>query len=245
MAAPTGAGRRRSHSPPSSPRPSEARAGACQSGSNSALAEPLAPVSPLEGEMSAQPTEGGEQRQRRRAALSPRHPGRRAGIGEPRALRQRSDKRGKHPASPVPGRACACPGRREERLERQTPAEGANGSRLSGFACGRDDSPRKTPDLASPPRVTPDEHCEIPGLLAARAAATARGQSLSHRSPPLRGRCRRSRQRGVAEAATTTRQKHKWRPNQSVRRHRQAAPMRPCLNLTRPPLRCRGFFLIA
>ncbi len=53
------------------------------------------------------------------------------------------------------------PGRREERSERKscgatalrlTPAEGANGSRLSGFACGRDDGLRKRRGLASPLR---------------------------------------------------------------------------------------------
>jgi len=43
------------------------------------------------------------------------------------------------------------PGRRGERSVQPTSAEGANGSRLSGFACGRDDVLRGRHDLTSPP----------------------------------------------------------------------------------------------
>ena len=42
------------------------------------------------------------------------------------------------------------PGRRGERSVQPTSAEGANGSRLSGFACGRDDVLRGRHDLTSP-----------------------------------------------------------------------------------------------
>src|SRR5690606_30684812 len=51
--------------------------------------------------------------------------------------------------SPVPGLATLAREDAKGRLERQTSAEGANGSRLSGFAFGRDDL-REGGD-ASPP----------------------------------------------------------------------------------------------
>ena len=117
------------------------------------------------------------------------------------------------------------PGRREERSERRscaatalrlTPAEGANGSRLSGFACGRDDGLRKRRGLApsaaslflcghpirsrhsalcvtSHSAVTPDEHRESRGLLASRAVARSRRANSTHR---VSSRFRQSRRPG-------------------------------------------------
>ena len=63
----------------------------------------------------------------------------RAGTGEPKVSRRHSPTTPDPPCLPGPGCRDARPGGRRESSVRQTSAEGANGSRLSGCACGRDD----------------------------------------------------------------------------------------------------------
>ncbi len=150
-------------------------------------------------------------------------------------------------------------------------AEGTNGSRLFGFACGRDDGLRKWRDLASP-RPSPRTSNARSGAYWLPERQRGRQNLSLHHPARSSAKMRDRRAESLAAALTqkrqppclpgpgssafglvredakerverqTNRQKHKWRPNQSVRRHRQAATVRPCLNPTRPPSRCQGFF---
>ena len=109
---------------------------------------------------------------------------RRAGTGEPRASRRHS----RTPPRPRwlsgPGSRDARPGRRGERSVQQTSAEGANGSRLSGFACGRKDAgarkPPKTPLPARPAEKCRGERHRRAGGGRARAVERFPGGVVEH-----------------------------------------------------------------
>ena len=73
---------------------------------------------------------------------------------------------------------------------RLTPAEGTPGSRLSGFACGRDDL-RERGTTSHPLGRHPGQAKRDPGPIGFQSGGETHRPCHTRPSPPLRGRCRR------------------------------------------------------